>query len=74
MTGIALNKEFIITFQPNEPANYDNKRRFSVGALSLKKYIGDKNANQAIIRALNSLEDKCTIRLRKYGRIDFYRK
>lgn len=67
-----LNKEFRIVFQPREPALHGGKRRFAVGAYSLHKYIGEKNAKTALSRAFNSLDDVTTVRLRKHGRIDFY--
>ena len=70
---IKPNNEFKIVFQPKNPEIY-GKRRFAVGAGKLHKYVGVKNANKAILRALKSLEDKETVRLRKFGRIDFYRK
>lgn len=73
MTPKEANKEFKIVFQPKEPGTH-GKRRFAIGAGRLKNYVGEKNANIAILRAFNSLDDRCTVRLRKYGRIDFYRK
>jgi len=71
--NISINKEFIITFQPKIP-DPKGRRRFSVGGLSLHKYIGKRNANKAIIKALQSKADKVSLRFRKFGRIDFYRK
>lgn len=67
------NSDFRIVFQPKDPALY-GKRRFAVGTKSLHKYIGLENAHNAFVRVLNSKTDKCTIRLRKFGRIDFYNK
>jgi hypothetical protein len=67
-----VNKEFKIVFQPKN-SNY-GKRRFAVGAGRLPFYVGQKNADTAVFRALNSPDDKCTVKFRKYGRIDFYRK
>jgi len=66
-----FNKNFIITFQPKNPLFY-GKRRFSVGANSLFKYIGIINANKALLKALNSKDDKCIVRFRKYGSVTFY--
>ena len=68
---LSLNREFKIVFQPKDPSTY-NKRRFGVGAGSLAKYVGEQNAKTAIQRALKSTEDKCTVKLRTLGRIDFY--
>lgn len=69
-----INREFIIVFQLNNPDEFHGKRRFAVGANSLDRYVGKKNAKTAVSRALNSKDDKCTVRLRKHGRIDFYSK
>jgi hypothetical protein len=67
-----VNKEFTIVFQPKN--SIYGKRRFAIGAGRLPFYVGQKNADTAILRALMSHDDKCTVKLRKYGRIDFYRK
>lgn len=67
-----INKEFIITFQPKDPAAHNGKRRFSVGALSLGKYIGNKNAETAISAALERGEDKFRKKFRAHGLVDFY--
>lgn len=73
-----LNKEFRIVFQPKHVSNdlfaEKSKKRFLVGAGQLSKYITENNVKSAVLKALNSLEDKTTIKYRKYGRIDFYRK
>jgi hypothetical protein len=66
-----INLQFRIVFQPKDPQLY-GKRRFAVGAKSLHKYIGILNAHNCFVRALNSKTDKYTVKLRKYGRIDFY--
>lgn len=71
---MTLNREFKIVFQPKDPGNFGDKRRFAVGAYSLGKYVGEMNAKTALSRALKSKDDKCTVRLRKHGRIDFYTK
>lgn len=67
-----LNREFIVTFQPKQPELFDGRRRFSVGAYSLHKYVGKSNAKTAIERALKSSLDKCSVKFRKHGRVDFY--
>ena len=67
-----LNRQFKIVFQPKNRKLFQDRRRFGVGAYSLYKYVGRKNAETALRRALSSLEDKCTVKLRKCGRIDFY--
>lgn len=67
-----LNREFIVVFQPKDRSLFADKRRFAVGAYSLHKYVGKRNAKTAVERALKSDMDKITIKLRKHGRIDFY--
>lgn len=69
-----VNKNFRIVFQPKQAELFGNKRRFAVGAGSLAKYIGQENANKAIQRAFVSPLDKAQVKLRKFGRIDFYSK
>lgn len=69
-----LNNEFRVVFQPKDKSIWNGRRRFGVGAYSLEKYVGSKNANTALLRALKSKEYKCTIKLRKFGLIDFYAK
>ena len=73
LANVSLNKEFIIVFQPYQQEIY-GKRRFGVGAYSLKKYVGENNANNALQRALNMRTDKVRVRLRKHGIIDIYLK
>ena len=68
------NKEFIIVFEPYEPENYSNRKRFAVGAGQLWKYVGAKNAITALKLALNNKTDIFTKRYRSHGRIDFYSK
>lgn len=68
------NKEFRITFQPKDPGLYQGRRRFSVGAGQLHKYIGNKNAASALASAMESVGDKVRIKFRKMGWVDFYAK
>lgn len=67
-----LNKLFTVVYQPKKTAPFAEKRRFAVGAYSLSKYIGEKNAITAIGRALRSDQDKYTVRLRGHGLVEFY--
>ncbi len=67
-----LNREIRIVFQPKDPSLHDGKRRFGVGVHSLSKYVGEENAEMALERAEKSDADKCTVKLRKHGRVDFY--
>lgn len=68
------NKEFRITFQPKDASQFGGRRRFSVGAGQLHKYIGDKNAASALATAMESAGDKVRIKFRKMGWVDFYSK
>lgn len=66
-----LNKHFRCVYQPN-PDLKPEKRRFAVSMNTLKNYVGEHNALQAISRAFASDTDKVRVKLRKYGIIDFY--
>lgn len=67
-----LNRHIIITFQPKDQEKFGGKRRFSVGVGTLKEYVGEQNAKNALRRAIESGEDKYRVQLRKQGIIDFY--
>ena len=69
---MSLNKEFRAVFQPKDPQNFSNKRRFAVGMGSIAKYIGAENAGKAIEKALNSTTDSITVKFRTHGAISFY--
>ena len=68
-----INKNFRIVFQekrePSEP-----RARYAVGAGSLHLYIGDDNAKKCFEKALECMDDKKEIRLRKHGLVIFYNK
>jgi hypothetical protein len=68
------NREVKIVYQPNPgmPGSDKPKGRFGVGVGALRKYVGDHNAETALQRAFECADDKLTVKLRKYGRIDFY--
>lgn len=68
-----LKKEFDVVFQPKDKEIY-GKRRFLVSINKLHNYVGVLNANKAITDALDCKCDRYTKKLRKFGRIDFYRK
>lgn len=68
------NREFRIVFQPYFIGYYSKYKRFLISANRLAKYVGRKNAETALTRALNSKDDKCTVKFRTLGRIDFYLK
>lgn len=67
-----INKEFRIVFQPKNPEDFNGKRRFAIGAGKLAEYLGEKNAETAIERALNTLDDKIRVKFRNTGWVDFY--
>lgn len=66
------NREVKVVFQPKDRSLFANRRRFGIGVKSLPKYVGKRNAETAIARASESDLDKCTVKFRKHGRIDFY--
>jgi hypothetical protein len=69
-----INKKFRIVFQPYDRQQFSGKRRFFIGAGSLPKYVGEKNAETAILKALNCDADKYRAKFRKHGTVDFYPK
>lgn len=69
-----LNQTFKIVFQPKNPDDFQGRRRFLIGAYSLHKYLGEKNAEVAISKALMNKNDRYTKLFRTKGRIDFYNK
>ena len=68
-----VNREFLVKFRPKDAQGNELKSRL-IGGGQLPKHVGQENAFRAVLRALRSGEDKTTIKLRKYGRIDFYTK
>lgn len=73
MTTSEINKHFRIVFQEKRPAE-EPRSRHLVGAGRLHLYIGEDNASKCIKKAMESLEDKKEINLRKYGKVIFYAK
>lgn len=73
-TQININKEFRITFQPKagDEGKFNGRKRFSVGAGQLHKYIGQDNAEIAIRAALEAGEDRFRKKFRVAGWVDFY--
>lgn len=69
-----INFHFKIVFQPKHKNLFNNKRRFFVGGKQLENYIGRKNAENLIQKAMNSGKDKIRYKLRENGIIDFYSK
>jgi len=73
-----INQTFRITFVPRDKKLFNNKRRFSVGAWSLHKYIGEKNATKLLNKILTFQGDdaveKYVIKYRKQGTIILYAK
>lgn len=73
-----LNNFFIITFKPKHPIDFNGRRRFSIGAHQIGKYLGERNAE--ILK--KKLEDwhgpkageKFEKKYPKYGRITVYAK
>lgn len=65
------NREFKIVFQPKYK-NLFHSRRFGVGAKSLHKYIGHKNATTVFVKMLKCKDDKLRLKFRKHGIVDIY--
>jgi hypothetical protein len=53
----------------------ENKRfRHFVSEKNVQKYTGRINANKAFLRAIDSKEQKCRVKIRKSFILDFYQK
>ena len=72
MSREQFNKEFRIVFQPKDKSNFDNNRRFAVGAGRLSHYIGEENAETCFNKAKDIKTDKIRFKFRKMGIVDFY--
>ena len=65
-----IKRDFKIVYQPKVTP----RKRYFICVSSLISAVGSDNAFTAFKRALNSDADKCRVKLRKCGIIDFYRK
>lgn len=72
MTEINVSREFRIVFNPKDRTEFNGRRYFYVSAKQLHKYIGENNANTAILNALKSSDDKYTKKFRTRGTVYFY--
>lgn len=72
MERINLNRFFIITFKPKRPELYNGRKRFSIGAGQLEKYLGKSNAQAVYKLATTSLEFQPEKKFRKTGIIKLY--
>ena len=72
MSATKFNQEFKIVFQPYNKSEYQNKRRFGVGAGRLEVYIGKSNAEVVFKKGMSLISDKLRIKFRKHGIIDIY--
>lgn len=63
----------LIVFTPKDSRQYINKR-FLISINQLSKYIGSHNAAAVLNRFERCQQDKCTIKLRKHGKIEIYQK
>lgn len=63
----------LFVFTPKEKTLYVNKR-FLISINQLEKYIGSHNATVVLNRFEKCKQDKCTIKLRKHGKIEIYQK
>lgn len=69
-----VSKNFKCVYSPNEVLRGTKRNRFFVSINQLHKYVGVENTYKASIRVLGCKADKCTVKLRKYGKLDFYSK
>jgi len=73
-----FNNQFRFVFSPNEQNWYTihlNKpfnKRFLIGAGQISNYVNEKNAETVLKTAEKMKTDKCTIKFRKYGKIEIY--
>lgn len=75
MTGLVYTKrEINRNFKIKVSGMYEGKKLHTlVGVSGLMNLIGDIDlTNRLLERAFNSIEDKCTCKLRRGIRIDFY--
>ena len=72
MSATKFNREFKIVFQPYNKSEYQNKRRFGVGAGRLEIYIGKSNADVVFKKGMSLISDKLRIKFRKHGIVDIY--
>ena len=63
----------LIVFTPKDNQQYVNKR-FLISINQLSKYIGSQNVSVVLSRFGRCNQDKCTIKLRKFGKIEIYQK
>ena len=73
MSTAKINKNFRIVYQEKRPADQPRARHL-VGAGRLHLYIGEDNAKKCFEKALECMDDKKEIRLRKHGLVIFYNK
>lgn len=67
-----LNKHFKFVFQPKNKADFNNNRRFAVGAGRLEEYIGKECAENVIKKAWIMKGDKRRFQFRERGILDVY--
>ncbi|MDN3584729.1 hypothetical protein [Mucilaginibacter flavus] len=67
-------KEYYVVVQPYDRRPYQGRRRFMISANSLHFYIGDFNANTALVKASKMRVDKLRLKFRSFGIVDFYLK
>jgi len=64
-----LNNELRVFFQDKL-----SKKWHPVGVYSLHKFVGQENANKAILKALNSNLDNYSKKYRSFGTVKIYQK
>jgi hypothetical protein len=67
-----LKKEFNFVFTPKEPSLFGGKERFAISPNRLEVYIGEENAKNLTVKALESKAQKSTFKFRKHGMVQIY--
>lgn len=68
------NSSVRCVFSPKTPENFNGRKRFIISVDKLSSYITENNALTALNQFKKCKSDKCTIKFRKYGKIEIYSK
>lgn len=68
------NSNTRIVFSPKDRNFFQGKRRFLISVNRLHVYVGKNNAEMTLNHFSKSSTDKCTVKLRKFGKIEIYNK
>lgn len=68
------NRNFNVVFSPKDKTLYANRRRILISCNQIQNYIGFDNYLAVLKRFDKCLQDKCTVKFRKLGKIEIYSK